>query len=183
MSVKQRHNPCSRPFNRSPGLYPGVRRANLSVAELPTAWCSISELRRPCIMRVSIRKPSIKVFWMFSDSSPNYIMRSYLLCSVCFINLMKGRGRVVIAYIYVRHDSESLRIRSVCRERFVIPSDLSRHRYIVALSHLETPVQRCSASDSTLSTWHEILATCICLFAGQYSGPLQKLCSNCKCYK
>lgn len=67
----------------------------------------------------------------------------------------------------------------VCGERFVITYDLCRHRYIAALSHLETIVQLRSGSDSQLS----LHATCcISLFDGQHSGSLQKFCSVGKSY-
>jgi hypothetical protein len=50
----------------------------------------------------------------------------------------EGRERVELLHISICHDSGSLRIGSLCSERFVIPADLSRHRYVVTLSHLET---------------------------------------------
>jgi hypothetical protein len=75
---------------------------------------------------------------------------------------------------------QTLKIRSLCSESFIAAADLFRHRYVVTLSHLETPVQLCSGSDSI--TLQEVVKCCIYLFHEKYSGHLQELCSNYECY-
>lgn len=102
--------------------------------------CSIRELRRHCIMTVSFRIPRVMGI-LDAKGSILKLLCSCLVCSPHLVNWMKRRGKPEIFNISVRHGSESLRIRPVLgSERFVIPSDLSRHRYLVSLYHLEKPV-------------------------------------------
>jgi hypothetical protein len=96
----------------------------------------------------------MKALWtnLMLIDPPDKLLSSYLLCPVYLIQTEwrggEGRASVELLRISLNHDSGSLRFGSFRSERYIIPADLSRHRYAVTLSHLET-LSYCESQHST----------------------------------